>query len=65
MARLPFTVEQLWFDAQHEWSDDSQPYCFLLRFLRPTDFFALAGLEQSLVTHALHRYGLGENLKLE
>jgi len=32
---------------------------FLLRFLRPTDFFALAGLEQLLVTHVLHRYGLG------
>ena len=32
---------------------------FLLRFLRPSDFFALAGLEQLLVTHVLHRYGLG------
>ena len=26
MAKLPFTVEWLWFDAQNEWSDDSQPY---------------------------------------
>ena len=38
---------------------------FLLRFLRPTDFFALAGLEQPLVTHVLNRYELGENLELE
>ena len=25
MAELPFTVGRLWFDAQNEWSDDSQP----------------------------------------
>ena len=65
MAKLPFTVERLWFDAQNECQTIASLIIFLLRFLRPTDFFILAGLKQSLVTHVLRRYGLGENLKLE
>jgi hypothetical protein len=57
MAELPFTVGMLWYDAQNERSNDSQPYFFDYDF-ETNRFFALAGIEQPLVTYVLHRYGL-------
>ena len=39
MAGLRFTLVKLWFDAQNEWSDDSQPYCFFITFFETNRFF--------------------------
>ena len=50
MARLPFTVGRLWFDAQNEWSDDSQPYCFFITFFETNRFFCL-GRFQTVAYH--------------
>ena len=41
MAKLPFTVGRLWFDAQNEWSDDSKPYYFFITFFETDRFFCL------------------------
>ncbi len=42
MAKLPFTVDRLWFDAQNEWSDDRRTCCFFITFFETNRFFCLS-----------------------